>query len=203
MASSVNREECIQCEHGLGITICGGCREWFCATHFDEHRKELTTKMDDISEDIDFIQNAFIERNTTHPCLARIDQWEQQSINRIRAEAEEARSDLRKSLTQTKDQIKTGLHQLTKDLESSRTSDDYTEIELDKWKNQLTEFRMMLDERTFIDIFNADDDEQVEPLIQSNLLEESQITCEYFLLHYDLQFYFHKIFSFRRERTTQ
>lgn len=181
MASSMHREECIQCEQGLGITICGGCQEWFCSTHFAEHRKEMATKMDDISEDIDFIQHAFIERNSTHPRLTRIDQWEQQSINKIRAEAEEARNDLRKSLTRIKDQVKTELHQITKDLESSRHSDNYTEIELNKWKDQLKEFRMMFHEQTLIDIFNADDDEQIEPLIHSSPLEaESASSCEYF-----------------------
>lgn len=56
MASSSNRQPCIKCPKGLGITTCGGCEQWFCTKHFTEHRRELGTEMEHVGQEHDLLQ---------------------------------------------------------------------------------------------------------------------------------------------------
>ena len=184
MASTTIRQACVKCEKGLGITTCGGCQRWFCTKHFIEHRQELAIRIDNIGQEHDLFRRDVIQPTIDHPLLTRINQWEQQSIDRIKGAAEEVRTNLQQYLVNTKDQIKTSLDQLTNDLQSSRNTDDYTEIELDKWIKQLQEFREALEKPTDLEIVG--DEEQTESIIRLIELTQKQTSCKYSLLKYDI-----------------
>ncbi len=178
MASATIRQACTKCSKGLGITTCGGCQEWFCTKHFIEHRHELATQMDSIGQEHDLLQRDLNQENMTHPLLSRINDWEQKSIDKIRIAAEVARADLQKYLDHIKEQIKTSLCQVTNNLQSSRQADDYTEIELEKWIQQLKELRMMLEKPSTIEIL---DDNQTEQSIQLIQLQKNDTDSKYSL----------------------
>ena len=178
MASVRIRQPCIKCQKGSGTASCGGCEQWFCTKHFVEHRQELSIQIDHIGQEHDLLQRDLIQENITHPLLSRIDQWEQKSIQKIKQAAEEARTKLQTFLADTKDQMKTSLGQVTNELQSSRESDDYTEIELDKWMEQLKELRLMTEEPTTIEIVD-DDADQTQSLIRLVLVRQNQTACKY------------------------
>ena len=180
MASGITRQACVKCEKGLGIITCGGCQQWLCTKHFIEHRQELAIRIDNIGQEHDLFRRDVIQPTIDHPLLTRVNQWEQQSIDRIKGAAEEVRTNLQQYLINTKGQIKTSLDQLTNDLQSSRNTDDYTEIELDKWIKQLQEFREALEKPTDLEIVG--DEEQTESIIRLIELTRKQTNCKYSLL---------------------
>jgi hypothetical protein len=180
MLSTTIRQPCIKCGKGLGITTCGGCQQWFCTKHFVEHRQELATKMDHVGQEHDLLQRDLDQENMIHPLLAFVDDWEKKSIKKIKLVAEKARSNLRKHLDNTKDEVKTSLCQVTDDLQSSRESDDYTEVELEKWIKQLKELRTMLETSSPIDILGDDQTQSVIRLIQ---MKTNQLMSKYYQGH--------------------
>jgi hypothetical protein len=82
--------------------------------------------------------------DSENPLLVRVNKWEQRSIDRIRAVANEARTDLKESLGQIKKQIKTSLSEIADEFKSSRENEDYTEIDLKCWMDQLESLKKRL-----------------------------------------------------------
>jgi hypothetical protein len=146
MASAIERKPCIRCKKGISENICIGCQQWFCKIHYNEHQEELTKEMDDVTQKHDELLSHLIKENVNseNPLLMRINNWEQRSIDRIRAVANEARTKLKQSLDQVKKEIKTSLSQVANQLKSSRESEDYTEIELKRWMKQLQSLKKRL-----------------------------------------------------------
>jgi hypothetical protein len=165
MASFTLKQPCSKCDKGAGITICGGCEEWFCGKHFTEHRNELATRMDQIEHEHNLLQQDLKQDNCSHPLLSRINEWEEESLRKIRETADLARQNLRMYLSQTKTQLKTSLDLLTNELKSSHISEDYTEIDFKEWNEQLKELRQTLEKPSTIEIIS---DDQPIPIIHVN-----------------------------------
>jgi septal ring factor EnvC (AmiA/AmiB activator) len=119
--------------------------------------------MDNIGQEHDLFRRDLSEKNSIHPLLSRIDEWEQSSIKKIQEAAEEGRCELQKCLDHTKNTLKKSLDELTQELQSTRESDDYTEIDLTKWTKQLEKLRRMLEKPPELDIFG---DEKIQSLMR-------------------------------------
>ena len=133
-----------KCEKGAGIFTCNGCQQSFCRKHSEEHRAELTARMDSISQDYDLFRRDMDTDNHPHSLLSRIDAWERESVMRIQQAAEKARRDLREMIGQSKQELKSSMDQLSKEIQSNRESEDYTEDDLTKWIDQLDKYRQDL-----------------------------------------------------------
>lgn len=157
MATS-QKKPCSKCDKGGGIFTCDGCQQSFCRRHSDEHRQELATQMDSIGQEHDVLQREINKEVDVHPILSRIDVWERESINKIQQVAKEARDDLNQLINQTKQEFKTTMNKLTNELQASSESEDYTEIDLKKWNNQLNELREELEQS--INTYLLDDNDQ-------------------------------------------
>ncbi len=167
MAASVpTKQPCINCDKGGGVASCGGCQQWFCAKHFNEHRQELALEIDNLGEEHDLLQHDLIQIDDAHDLLSYVDDWEQTSMMKIQATAEQARRDIRQYLNDNKEQMKRSLNQVTDELKSVRQSDDYTEIELKKWLIQMKEIRMMLDKPSTIHVTDNTNPQSIIHLIQ-------------------------------------
>ena len=103
-----------------------------------------------------------------HSLLARVDQWESRSIERIRQVANEVRLQLRKSADDDKREIRGSLHQISQELKEQRHRESYTEIELNNWMHQLTELRTRLEKPPTIEMMHDEDEGSSAhiPLIQ-------------------------------------
>jgi hypothetical protein len=82
----------------------------------------------------------------------RISKWEQQSIDRIRSVAIEARTKLKKALNRVKKEIETSLSQVTDQLKSSCKNEDYTETDLKLWMDKLESLKQQLKNTTEIEL---------------------------------------------------
>lgn len=179
MASSVtNKQPCVKCDKGGGVATCGGCQRWFCAKHFNEHRQELATDMDHLGEEHDLLQRDLSQNDNAHDLLSCVSDWEQKSIKKIQAAAEQARMDIQKHLDYNKQQMQMSLGRMTDELRSSRQSDDYTEIDLKKWLERIKELREMLDKPSSIRIIDDIDLQSVVHLIQVKQIDTMDRTAK-------------------------
>jgi hypothetical protein len=97
MASST-KVLCVTCNKGKGIFKCEGCSQIFCPKHSIGHRNDLSKQLEEIEITYDIVQQT--EDPRQHPLLKKIDQWEKESIDKIRRVAEDARNELLVSTAQ-------------------------------------------------------------------------------------------------------
>jgi hypothetical protein len=171
-ANTTLKKPCSKCDKGGGIFTCDGCHQSFCRKHSEEHRQELAIQMDSIGQEHDILQRDINREGDTHPLLSRIDVWERESINKIQQAANQARADLNQLIKQTKQDLKTTVGRLTNELQSSRESEDYTELDLKKWIDQLNELRQDL--KQSINAYLEDDQRSVIHLIKVKNSQQSR-----------------------------
>src|SRR5579871_4300524 len=102
MAAETGNTLCFACGKNKGRVRCEGCSKIFCLPHFDDHRQELSKQLDEVEVIRDLFRQTLTERmveSQKHPLTDQIDKWENESINKIRQAAEEARQILLKHTT--------------------------------------------------------------------------------------------------------
>jgi hypothetical protein len=171
MASANVKKLCATCKKGAGVATCDGCQQSFCSKHFVEHRQELSQQMDNIGQEHDLLQRDLDQHNTDSSLLSRINTWEQESIAKIQVAAEAARADLQELLDENKKELKKSVNKITDELQSCRESDDYTEIDINKWIQQLQALRKMLESPSTICI---DENETPKSIIRLIMVRNQQ-----------------------------
>jgi hypothetical protein len=175
MTSSAIKHTCVKCNKGAGIATCNGCQRAFCIKHFGEHRQELSQQMDDIGQEHDLLRRDMIYERSAQSFLERINQWEQETIRMVQASAQKARMDLQQVLEQTKNESKIAVDRLTEELRACRESDNYTELEINKWTEQLRELRQIIENLSSINIECGNSTASVIPLIKVSSLQRSTL----------------------------
>ena len=168
MASTmITRKPCSMCPKGIGILTCDGCYQSFCAKHISDHRQALSVEIETIGQEYDLLQQDLIrDESPSHPIFSRIDVWEQTSIRKIEQNAQQLRDNLRSQLHRNHDGLKDRCKTVTSELQASRNSGDYTEIDLRSWTDKLKELRTLLDQQATIDLID-----DAKPLVQSTSLK--------------------------------
>ncbi|CAF0788396.1 unnamed protein product [Didymodactylos carnosus] len=143
MATST-KQPCVKCSSGKtsGIFTCSGCQMLFCPKHSNEHRQELAKELDNVIYKHDSLkQQLTMETSATpaggHPLLRQIQQWEQESIEKIRMIAQKARDEVDRLVNKNKEDILKQFHLITTQLQHARQEDDFVETDLDRWMKQL------------------------------------------------------------------
>ncbi|CAF3450795.1 unnamed protein product [Rotaria sp. Silwood1] len=183
MATSLtDKKPCIRCDKGNGTIMCYGCQQSFCIKHILSHREDLNIQMDNIGQEHDFLRRDLNqENNNIHPILTQINTWELESIVKIQIAAETARIILRKIIDRNRNQLKLMMNKIHDNLRSSRESNDFTEIELEKWTEQIRELRRLIEKPVAIDII---EDENIQSSIRlikikENFNESLRELCSY------------------------
>ena len=141
-ASATSKKQCVTCNKSGGILTCDGCQQIFCGKHVIEHRQELSNQLDHIMQEHDLLQHELGEpMSKKNSLLKKIDKWEKDSIVKIQAAADTARTTLDKLLEQSKEQLSKACRDITENLRSSRQDDDFSENDLSRWKKQLKELQ--------------------------------------------------------------
>ncbi|CAF0848527.1 unnamed protein product [Rotaria sp. Silwood1] len=179
MASMHMKPPCIKCSKAAGITTCNGCQQVYCINHFNEHRQELANQMEIISQKRDLLRQSLDNNITQHPLFCRINTWEQESINKIQIAAETARTELRELLDRTKNELEKSISKLTEELRSSREFDDYTEIDIKKWTQELRILRKTFKSSSSISISEDESLKLIIPLISVHSQQQQQYRSSY------------------------
>ena len=146
MATSSERL-CVICNKAVGLYDCRECQRTFCKKHVAEHNLELAKQMDDIVYNHDLLQQQLGEQDATssqHPLMTEINNWERQSIEKIRNMAEKTRHDLDQLLIGNKKLVKKELEQTSIQLKTHKETDDYSEKDLTKWLQVLEKLKKQL-----------------------------------------------------------
>jgi hypothetical protein len=142
MATSINKIRCATCDKEKATLRCGGCLKEFCHKDLADHRQELHKQLDEIEVNRDLLRlslNEQIEEPNNHILIQQIDEWEHNSIKKIQETAEEARQTVLKNSNGYIYQIETKLNRLTDQLRQSRYEDDFNEINLRLFQEELKE----------------------------------------------------------------
>ncbi|CAF0937684.1 unnamed protein product [Rotaria sordida] len=140
MATATDKNLCTICNKERRTVKCEGCSQNFCYNHLENHRQELSKQLDDVEVAHDLFRQTLTEKISQpqkHPLIEQINKWEYESINKIRQTAEEARQFLFKHTTRHITQIEDGLNKLTDQLRQCRQDNDFVEIDVYKWEEQL------------------------------------------------------------------
>jgi hypothetical protein len=140
MATTTSKTRCTSCGKEKATFRCGGCSEEFCRKHLEDHRQELHKELDEIEVNRDLFRQSlteYIEEPNNHIMMQQINQWERNSIKKIRQAAEEARQIVLKNTDTYSRQLETKLDHLTNQLRESREEDDFNEINLHQFQEEL------------------------------------------------------------------
>ncbi|CAF1124498.1 unnamed protein product [Adineta ricciae] len=155
MATSTSKVQCVTCAKDKGTVQCHGCSQSFCFKHLTDHRQQLNQQFDEIEMTRDLFRQTLTEYSNNlqkHLLIKEIDRWEQDSINLIRKTAEEARQHMHKHTTEHLSKMEKKLNDLTKQLKEGREDDDFVEIDLQQWNQQLTQMNEELMKPTNIKV---------------------------------------------------
>jgi chromosome segregation ATPase len=138
---ATGRNRCVLCGKDKATLRCGGCSQEFCFNHLADHRQELNKQLDKVEVTRDLFRQAFTEEITNprqHIFIQQINDWERDSIEKIRQTAEEARKQLLKYITEHIEQIEIKLSTLTEELRQRREENDFYETDIHHWNEELT-----------------------------------------------------------------
>jgi hypothetical protein len=139
--STANDSRCATCGKAAGTFTCRGCSKDFCLRHTNEHRQELSKQMDENVIPLHDQLRQNIDEQTKkprqHPLMKRVDEWEQDSIEKIHQAANDARTQLLDIVNKHTTEMKKSLEQLTQQLKTARDDDHFFENDLKEWIKKL------------------------------------------------------------------
>ncbi|CAF0741953.1 unnamed protein product [Adineta ricciae] len=138
---STHRSQCcITCGKTAGVFLCPGCSETFCLVHTSEHRHLLEQQLDEI-----ILKEKNLTENTTdqhqRSLMEQVDQWEQQSIDKIHQTANNIRNQLVQHAHGYSHTIGEDLILLKKKLKHARDSGNYFEKDIREWTERLSQLK--------------------------------------------------------------
>ncbi|CAF3663299.1 unnamed protein product [Adineta steineri] len=162
MSSLLTRKVCSttsSCKQ-TAATNCEGCSQAFCTKHFIDHRRLLGEEMDLIINEQNNFRQIFDQQQTEfelHPFVKTIDEWEKESTMKIQQKAKDLRLELLKLVTTRKDEFLNKLQQLSGELRESRENDNFIEMDLQQWKNNLEDLKAKLDSTSIFSLEQHED----------------------------------------------
>ena len=136
------RSRCVTCGKDNKATLrCGGCFQEFCYNDLTGHRQELSKQLDEIEVSRDLFRQTISEqagKPEKHALIRQINDWERDSIEKIRQTAEEARQTLLQHTAGHVKGIEVDLNKLTDQLRQSREENDFFETDLRHWNEELS-----------------------------------------------------------------
>jgi chromosome segregation ATPase len=155
MATATGKSRCATCDKGNAILKCGGCTQDFCYNHFGDHRQQLNTQLGEVEVNRDLFRQTLSEQTAEpqkHSLIKQIDQWERDSIKKIRQATEEARQTLLQHTNTHIKHIEVKLNKLTDQLRQGREENDFVETDLRHWNEQLTQLTNELNKQSNISL---------------------------------------------------
>jgi hypothetical protein len=153
--STKKRSLCKACNKEPSVFFCQGCQKDFCTDHAKEHRQELSKQLDTIILEHDQLKQNLVEytgKSSRYPLMKEIDQWETQSIDKIRQVANDARKQLSNVVGGHTTKITEDLKLLTQELTTARAKDNFIEIDLEEWIERLGKWTKELSTPSSINI---------------------------------------------------
>lgn len=144
MATDSSKKTCIKCVKGSGIVTCDGCYQSFCNKHLYEHRQEILGELDQLNENVKTFEKDLVVENDPSPIYSAIDQWETDSIEKIRKQAQVYRDEVKQLTNKTINDFNKYTKKIQSNIKSSKEKNDFTEIDVRQWNQQLDSLKQLL-----------------------------------------------------------
>jgi hypothetical protein len=145
---ATNKNLCARCAKPKNTVKCAGCDKDFCLDDMIIHRQELSEQLGHTEDQFNqFAHDIEQESRNTHirPLMEQIDQWEQQSINKIQQAAEEIRHQLSSRVSSYDAELKLQLKRLSDKLVECRHENDYVDTDIHYYDEQLKLLKVAYD----------------------------------------------------------
>lgn len=165
-STSSSKILCVICNKTSGVFTCRGCDKDFCLRHANEHRQDLGKQIDELTVDHDQFRQKLIEQTIHTPYYSylkrKIDQWEEQSIEKIHQVADTVRKDLENMTQQHSVKLNETLTKLAQEINHARQEDEYFETDIKQWTEELNKLKNQLNKSPK---FNIQSDKNLIPFI--------------------------------------
>jgi hypothetical protein len=148
MATSNAKSQCFSCKKVTRTFNCDGCSQKFCFDCLTKHLQELKRDLNGIENDHDqFKQKLNDQKKDTkkRSLIQQVDQWEEDSINKIKQTAQQSRQRLINYRNKFISNIENQLNDLTKQIKLFNQENQFNEIDLDELKEKLRILKEELD----------------------------------------------------------
>ena len=156
MATATGRGRCAKCgKEKNAVVRCEGCSKLFCFDDLPHHRQELSEQLYVMENSRDTFRQTLNDKTNNpnrHSCIKQIDQWESDSIRKIRQTAEQCRQSVAQQTAGHFQQIEVDLKQLTNELKNMRQENDFNEHNLRQMEQSLAKLAAKLDKPSNISI---------------------------------------------------
>ena len=132
------------CDKLKAMVKCEGCSKMYCINHFEDHRQELSKQFEEVEVTRDLFRQSLTEKiadSQKYSLTAQINEWENESIDKIRQAANEARQALHTHAAKFNTKMEDKLNKLTNQLRQSREAKDFFEPDLNQWMGELTQMK--------------------------------------------------------------
>ncbi|CAF1326257.1 unnamed protein product [Adineta steineri] len=135
-----NKTQCFTCHRENNTYTCEGCTNRFCVIHLTEHQQGLNEQLHHIIDDYNQFKQRINQQKQSpfnHSLIKKIDQWERNSVEKIKQKAKECREIVTESLQTCTNNINMKFNELNKQIQQLQKENDFNEIQLNHLRNQL------------------------------------------------------------------
>ncbi|CAF3472615.1 unnamed protein product [Rotaria sp. Silwood1] len=151
MVITTTKTSCVKCKKVKNTIKCSGCSQDFCFDHIVEHRNELNEQFDQCEDQFNEIKIK-IEAQKIEPqnneLMKQIDIWEIESIEKIRQIANEIRYELSSYIIDFTLDLDLKMKQLTEELIQCRKENDFSDLEIQRFNEELKQLKDILNNST-------------------------------------------------------
>ncbi|CAF1167116.1 unnamed protein product [Adineta steineri] len=144
MAMTNNKTHCFTCNKDKITYPCEGCSQRFCLMDLTEHHQILNNELNHIINDYNQFKHRFTEQKPNPHDLSLLDQinqWEIDSVNKIKQRAKECREIVTKSLQTCTNDIEKKFNDLNEQIKQFHNENEFNEINLNYLRNELIKIR--------------------------------------------------------------
>jgi hypothetical protein len=117
--------------------FCKGCSNEYCYEHLGEHRHQLNNQLEFLINNYNQFQQELNEQKPNSSLIEKINEWENESIEKIQQRAKECRTMVIKYTKIETNQIQKKFCQLIQQLKQIEKENQFNEIDLNQIQNQL------------------------------------------------------------------
>lgn len=168
---------CEICRESVDTFKCTKCEQVFCFTHLKTHRDQLILEICQVQDEINAIrQNIYSQKEnfSEHPLHDFINQWENESIRKIRQMADRTRKSLINRSDEYISNLEKHLNDLSTEVQQFSRKKICDKIQMTRWNEKLAQFNVKMNPLETIEI-----DELQRPLVKE--IEICQFNVFFFL----------------------
>jgi len=148
MATTSAKTQCFTCKKVTRTFNCEGCTQNFCFDCLTKHLQELKRNLNAIENDHDQFRQKLNDQKKDpkkRPLIQQLDQWEEDSINKIKQTAQQCRQRLINYTNKFLINLETRLSDITKQIKQVNQENLFNETDLEEFREKLRVLKDELD----------------------------------------------------------